>query len=105
MSNLVGTMSARVRRAFRAFRDEPDAAARHRVTFHITLQRDHLDGGYVSECPELPGCVSQGETEAEAFENILEAISEVLEVQFARARPSLAEAADSADFRSIAVTV
>jgi predicted RNase H-like HicB family nuclease len=29
----------------------------------------------VAECPELPGCVSQGKTEAEAMENIREAIA------------------------------
>jgi predicted RNase H-like HicB family nuclease len=28
----------------------------------------------VAECPSLPGCVSQGETEAEAIENVREAI-------------------------------
>jgi antitoxin HicB len=31
-------------------------------------------GGYVVEVPSLPGCYSQGETEAEALENIKEAI-------------------------------
>lgn len=32
-------------------------------------------GGYVVEVPSLPGCYSQGETEAEALENIKEAIA------------------------------
>jgi len=32
------------------------------------------DGWWVVECPSLPGCVSQGETEAEAIANIKEAI-------------------------------
>ena len=31
-------------------------------------------GGYVVEVPSLPGCYSQGETEAEALQNIKEAI-------------------------------
>jgi predicted RNase H-like HicB family nuclease len=31
-------------------------------------------GGYVVEVPSLPGCYSQGETEAEALANIREAI-------------------------------
>ena len=31
-------------------------------------------GGYVVEVPSLPGCFSQGETEAEALANIREAI-------------------------------
>ena len=32
------------------------------------------DGYWVSECPSLPGCVSQGETKEEAIQNIKEAI-------------------------------
>lgn len=33
------------------------------------------DGYWVAECPSLPGCVSQGATEAQALENIKEAIA------------------------------
>ena len=36
--------------------------------------------GYAIWCPALPGCWSQGETEAEALENIKDAISEYLSV-------------------------
>jgi predicted RNase H-like HicB family nuclease len=32
------------------------------------------DGWIVVECPELPGCVSQGRSESEALANIREAI-------------------------------
>jgi predicted RNase H-like HicB family nuclease len=32
------------------------------------------DGFRVAECPSLPGCISQGETKAEAIANIREAI-------------------------------
>ena len=32
------------------------------------------DGFWVAECPSLPGCVTQGETEESALENIKEAI-------------------------------
>ena len=32
------------------------------------------DGYWVSECPSLPGCVSQGEDRAQAIANIKEAI-------------------------------
>jgi len=34
--------------------------------------------GYDVHCPLLPGCASQGETEAEALENIKDAIKEYL---------------------------
>lgn len=32
------------------------------------------DGFWVAECPSLPGCISQGQTRAEAIANIREAI-------------------------------
>jgi predicted RNase H-like HicB family nuclease len=31
------------------------------------------DGYWISECPSLPGCISQGENRAQAIENIKEA--------------------------------
>ena len=42
--------------------------------FHVSL-RKAKDGWFVSECPALPGCVSQGKDEAEALANIKEAIT------------------------------
>jgi len=38
------------------------------------------DGGFVVKCPDIPGCVSQGDTREEALANIHEAISLCLEV-------------------------
>ena len=38
------------------------------------------DGFWVAECPSLPGCVSQGETRAEAIANIREAIEAYIAV-------------------------
>jgi predicted RNase H-like HicB family nuclease len=32
------------------------------------------DGYWISECPSLPGCISQGKTKEEALVNIKEAI-------------------------------
>ncbi|NET46144.1 type II toxin-antitoxin system HicB family antitoxin [Okeania sp. SIO2B3] len=37
------------------------------------------DEGYAVWCPYLPGCWSQGETEAEALENIKDVIESYLE--------------------------
>ena len=37
------------------------------------------DGYWVAEVPSLPGCVSQGETKAEALANIREAIQGYIE--------------------------
>lgn len=33
------------------------------------------DGWWLAEAPSLPGCLTQGETQAEALENIKEAIA------------------------------
>ena len=47
--------------------------------FKVVLEKDEEAGGYVVTCPSIPGCVSQGETVAEAIENIKEAIQACLE--------------------------
>jgi predicted RNase H-like HicB family nuclease len=39
------------------------------------------EGGFTVYVPSLPGCISEGETEAEALKNIQEAIALYLEVQ------------------------
>lgn len=41
----------------------------------------------IAECPAIPGCVSQGKTEAEALENIREAIAGCLEARVANNMP------------------
>lgn len=48
------------------------------LEFTVEVEADELDGGYIAECVELPGCMSQGETEEEALENIVDAITGVL---------------------------
>jgi predicted RNase H-like HicB family nuclease len=50
------------------------------MKFLVTLERDER-GFVVAECPALPGCVSQGRTEAEALANIREAIELSLETR------------------------
>ena len=45
------------------------------------------DGYWVVQCPSLPGCVSQGETKAEAITNIREAIQGWIETAAARGLP------------------
>ena len=45
------------------------------------------DGFWVAECPSLPGCVSQGETKAEAIANIKEAIGLCIAVLEEEGRP------------------
>lgn len=44
----------------------------------VVLERSE-DGGYTVYVPSLPGCISEGDTEAEALRNIREAIKLYLE--------------------------
>ena len=55
----------------------------------------HSDEGYAVSCPALPGCHSQGETEAEALENIQDAIREWLAAQV--------DAPDTVDVREVTI--
>ena len=44
------------------------------MKYKVVLRK--TDEGYSVSCPALPGCWSQGATEAEAIENIRDAIAE-----------------------------
>ena len=48
------------------------------MKYRVLIEQDE-DGVFVAEVPALPGCVSQGETRAEALENVREAIAVYLE--------------------------
>jgi len=45
------------------------------------------EGGYYAECPTLPGCVTQGETYAEAVGNLQDAIRGYVESLLAHGEP------------------
>lgn len=59
------------------------------MKFNVTIDRDE-DGVWIVECPSIPGCVSQGQTKAEALENIKDAIAACLQVR-ARGLPLTVE--------------
>lgn len=44
----------------------------------VVVKADAIDGGYVAEATGLPGCVSQGDTVAEAVANLRDAMTEVV---------------------------
>jgi predicted RNase H-like HicB family nuclease len=46
------------------------------MKYKIVLPK--TDEGYSVSCPGLPGCWSQGKTEAEVIENMIDAINEYL---------------------------
>jgi predicted RNase H-like HicB family nuclease len=48
------------------------------MTYTVVLEPS--PEGFAASVPGLPGCHSQGETEAEAIENVREAIREYLDV-------------------------
>jgi predicted RNase H-like HicB family nuclease len=43
------------------------------MKFSIIIEKDD-DGRYVAECPDLPGCLSEGETLEDVLENVNESI-------------------------------
>jgi predicted RNase H-like HicB family nuclease len=57
------------------------------MRFTVLLTSDPEDGGFVAECPAIPGCVSEGETVEEALSNIKGAIEGCLESLAARQEP------------------
>lgn len=56
------------------------------MKFNVTIDQDE-DGMWIVECPAIPGCVSQGATEAEALENVKDAIRLCLEVRAEQGLP------------------
>ena len=68
------------------------------MKYKIVLQKS--EEGYSVSCPGLPGCWSQGATEAEALENIRDAIREYL----AAVEDILRETSD-AEIREVDVVV
>jgi len=48
------------------------------MRFNIVLEAAE-EGGYTVFVPSLPGCISEGDTKAEALKNIIEAIELYLE--------------------------
>ncbi|MDX6383465.1 MAG: hypothetical protein QOK48_1038 [Blastocatellia bacterium] len=48
------------------------------MKYRVLIEQDE-DGVFVAEVPSLPGCISQGQTRAEATTNIKEAIALYLE--------------------------
>jgi predicted RNase H-like HicB family nuclease len=49
------------------------------MKFTVLLTPDIEDGGYIAECPTIPGCISEGDTVEEALANIKGAIAGCLQ--------------------------
>lgn len=59
---------------------EHPLAPGEKLDLTIVFSRDEEDGFVVAECLELPGCMSQGRTEAEAKANVIGAIEACISV-------------------------
>lgn len=56
-----------------------DRTMKLNTEWKVVLEQDADTGEWAAWCPTLPGCASAGQTEAEALENIREAIELYLE--------------------------
>jgi predicted RNase H-like HicB family nuclease len=56
----------------------------------VTIEQDET-GVFVAECPSIPGCISQGESESDAIDNIREAIRGCLAARAANNMPLTVE--------------
>lgn len=72
--NLLGNWKSRVPHNAETPQIDPDSVLR--VVFC-----QGADGFVIAECPQLPGCMSQGKTKEEAARNIVDAIESVLTVR------------------------
>ncbi len=43
------------------------------MKFNVIIEKDE-EGKYIAECPDLPGCITEGDSPGEAIENLNEAI-------------------------------
>lgn len=70
-----------LRRVFRSFEQErreipPEHIAKWEILARVYW--DELDDLWIAECENLPGCMSQGDTEEEALSNLVDAIGGVI---------------------------
>lgn len=63
---------------FRVLEEDP-------MTLKVILEKG-ADGYIIAECPQIPGCMSQGKTKEEALDNIKDAVQACLEVMTEKRR-------------------
>ncbi len=73
-------------------------------TLTVRVQEDALDGGWVAECPELPGCFSQGETRGEALSNLSDAVAGIISLRMEQQMSATSPDSDGAEVFKIAVS-
>ena len=43
------------------------------LSYRLEITEDREEGGFIASCPELPGCITYGETIESVIENALDA--------------------------------
>ena len=73
--------------------------------YSVILKEDKDDGGYVAIVPQLPGCISDGNTKEEALRNIKDAIRLYIESMASEARKfrALAKKSKKVEIASVSV--
>jgi predicted RNase H-like HicB family nuclease len=57
------------------------------MNYEIILYWSAADGAFIAEVPELPGCLADGPTRAEALANVEQIIQEWIETAHELGRP------------------
>jgi predicted RNase H-like HicB family nuclease len=87
---------AAIRRIFLRFENErTDEHSDWILT--VRVKRDELDGGWVAECTDLPGCFSQGETRDEALYNLSDAIAAIISLRMEQQLSATSHDTDGAE--------
>jgi len=58
--------------------EDPNESHIGKWNLQMSVTPDEIDGGFIAECVDVPGAVSQGETPAEALENLIDAVQGVV---------------------------
>jgi predicted RNase H-like HicB family nuclease len=91
-----------IRRIVRAFENERDDD--HAMwTLTVRVKEDTLDGGWIAECLDLPGCFSQGETRDEALDNLSDAIGGIISLRMEQQLSATPSESDDDEVFKVAV--
>lgn len=85
----------RIVRGFETERGDSHAA----WTLTVRVGPDTLDGGWVAECPELPGCFSQGDTREEALSNLSDAVAGVISLHLEQQLSATPDSGTTEEFK------
>lgn len=73
------------------------------LPYRVEIMPDTLEGGYIAQCPELPGCITYGDSQEEALHNLTDAkkawLSAALEDGITIAEPSHTNKSYSGQFK------